>query len=67
MKKSMPIHIKVSSDKEDLVAFAENISSVGAGKPSDKAKEIMRLYDEGVIDLETAEAAIKELHTKNIN
>ena len=67
MKKTRTIQAKEPLIKEDLVAFAENISSVGAGKPSKKAKEIMRLYDEGVIDLETVEATITELHTRKNN
>ena len=49
-------------EKEDLVAFAINVSSVGAGKPSEKAKHIMYLYSEGIIDLETAEFEIMKLH-----
>ena len=48
--------------KEDLVKFAENVSSVGAGKPRKEAKKIMRLYADGIIDLETAEFAIRRLH-----
>ena len=48
--------------KENNVEFAINISRVDAGKPSDKAIEIMKLYDEGKIDLETAEFAINRLH-----
>ena len=49
-------------EKEDLVSFAEIVSSVGGGKPSEKAKQIMKLYDDGVIDFETAEALIMKLH-----
>ena len=54
----------LSPEKEDLVSFAENVSSTGAGKPSEKAKQIMRLYDDGLIDYETAESAIRRLHKK---
>lgn len=60
----MPFEI-VLPEKEDLVAFAENVSSVDAGKPSDKAKQIMRLFDDGLIDFETAEFAIMRLHDKH--
>lgn len=55
---------ELSAPKEDLIAFAETVSSVDAGKPSDKAKQIMHLYDDGLIDLETAEFAIKRLSIK---
>ena len=48
--------------KEDLVEFAINVSSVDAGMPSEAAIEIMHLYAEGIIDLETAESAIRKLH-----
>ena len=61
LRKGIPFDI-VLPEKEDLVAFAENVSSVDAGKPSDKAKQIMRLYAEGQIDYETAEFAIMRLH-----
>ena len=61
LRRGMPFDV-VLPEKEDLVSFAENISSVDAGKPSEKAKQIMRLYDEGIIDLETAEFAIRRLH-----
>ena len=53
----------VLPEKEDLVSFAENVSSVDSGKPSDKAKKIMKLYEDGVIDYETAEFAIMRLHS----
>ena len=61
LRKGIPFDI-VLPEKEDLVAFAENVSSVDSGKPSDKAKQIMRLYAEGQIDYETAEFAIMRLH-----
>lgn len=61
LRKGMPFDL-VLPQKEDLVSFAENVSSVDAGKPSEKAKQIMRLYDDGIIDFETAEFAILRLH-----
>lgn len=61
LRKGLPFDV-VLPEKEDLVSFAENVSSVDAGKPSSKAKQIMRLYDDGLIDLETAEFAIRRLH-----
>ena len=61
LRKGIPFDI-VLPEKEDLVAFAENVNSVDAGKPSEKAKQIMRLYDDGIIDFETAEFAIMRLH-----
>ena len=61
LRKGMPFDL-VLPKKEDLVSFAENVSSVDAGKPSEKAKQIMRLYDDGIIDFETAEFAIMRLH-----
>ena len=61
LRKGMPFDL-VLPKKEDLVSFAENVSSVDAGKPSEKAKQIMRLYDDGIIDFETAEFAILRLH-----
>jgi hypothetical protein len=62
MKKQEIVYTRISPEKEDLVSFAENVSSVAAGKPSDKAKQIMKLYADGVIDFETAEFAIMRLH-----
>jgi len=64
LRKGMPFDL-VLPDKEDLVSFAENVSSIDANKPSEKAKQIMRLYDEGLIDLDVAESAIRRLHKKN--
>lgn len=61
LRNGIPFEIALP-EKEDLVAFAENTSSVDAGKPSEKAKQIMKLYDDGIIDLETAEFAIRRLH-----
>ena len=61
LRKGIPFDI-VLPEKEDLVSFAENVSSVDAGKPSEAAKRIMRLYDDGLIDYETAEFAIRRLH-----
>ena len=61
LRKGMPFDL-VLPKNEDLVSFAENVSSVDAGKPSEKAKQIMRLYDDGIIDFETAEFAIMRLH-----
>ena len=62
LRKGIPFEI-VLPEKEDLVVFAENVSSVDAGKPSEKAKQIMKLYDDGIIDFETAEFAIMRLHS----
>lgn len=61
LRKGIPFDI-VLPEKVDLVSFAENVSSVDSNKPSDKAKEIMKLYEEDLIDLETAEFAIMRLH-----
>lgn len=61
LRKGIPFDL-VLPKKEDLVSFAENVSSVDAEKPSERAKQIMRLYDDGIIDLETAEFAIRRLH-----
>ena len=62
LKKGIPFDV-VLPEKEDLVAFAENVNSVDSGKPSEKAKEIMRLYADDIIDYETAEFAIMRLHS----
>ena len=62
LKKGLPFELALP-EKEDLVSFAENVSSVDAGKPSDKAKQIMKLYEDGIIDFETAEFAIMRLHS----
>ena len=61
LRKGIPFDI-ILPEKEDLVTFAENVSSVDADKPSEEAKRIMRLYDDGLIDYETAEFAIRRLH-----
>ena len=61
LKRGIPFEITLP-EKEDSVSFAENVSSVDAGKPSEKAKQIMKLYEEGIIDLETAEFAIRRMH-----
>ena len=62
LKKGLPFDLTLHQE-EDLVAFAENVSSVDSNKPSNKAKEIMRLYADGIIDFETAEFAIMRLHS----
>ena len=62
LRKGIPFDVALP-EKEDLVAFAENVSSVDSAKPSEKAKAIMKLYEDGVIDYETAEFAIMRLHT----
>lgn len=61
LRKGIPFEIALP-EKEDLVSFAENVSSVDADKPSDSAKAIMKLYEDGIIDFETAEFAIMRLH-----
>ena len=61
LRKGLPFEV-VLPEKEDLVSFAENVSSVDAGKPSEKAKRIMKLYEDDIIDYETTEFAIKRLH-----
>lgn len=65
MQEKETLHTRTMPEKEDLVSFAENVSSVSAGKPSKKAKEIMRLYADGVIDFKTAESEIRKLHNTN--
>ena len=62
LRKGIPFEVALP-EKEDLVVFAENVSSVDSAKPSEKAKAIMKLYEDGVIDYETAEFAIMRLHT----
>ena len=62
LRKGIPFDVALP-EKEDLVTFAENVSSVDSAKPSEKAKAIMKLYEDGVIDYETAEFAIMRLHT----
>ena len=61
LRKGIPFDV-VLPEKEDLVSFAENVSSVDSAKPSKKAKTIMKLYEDGVIDYETAEFAVMRLH-----
>ena len=58
LRKGLPFDV-VLPETEDLVEFAINVSSVDAGKPTEKTIQIMRLYEEGIIDLETAEFAIR--------
>lgn len=61
IRKGIPFAIALPK-KEDLVSFAENISSVDSNLPSEKAKQIMKLYEDGIIDFETAEFAVMRLH-----
>ena len=61
LRRGIPFDVTLP-EKEDLVAFAENVSTVDSGKPSEKAKEIMKLYADEIIDFETAEFAIMRLH-----
>lgn len=61
LRKGIPFDVTLP-EKEDLVSFAENVSSVDSNKPSVKAKQIMKLYEDGLIDFETAEFAIMRLH-----
>ena len=62
LRRGFPFDI-VLPEKEDLVSFAENVSSVDSNSPSEKAKEIMKLYEKNIIDFETAEFAIMRLHS----
>ena len=66
LRHGIPFDI-VLPEKEDLVSFAENVSSVDSNSPSDKAKEIMKLYEKNIIDFETAEFAINRLHLRKNN
>lgn len=61
LRKGFPFEIALP-ENEDLVEFAINTNSVGAGKPNKKAQQIMELFAEGLIDYETAESAIYKLH-----
>ena len=61
LRKGIPFDV-VLPDTEDLTSFAENVSSVDSNKPSEKARTIMKLYEDGIIDFETAEFAIMRLH-----
>ena len=61
LKRGLPFEVALPKE-ENLVEFAENVSSVDSNKPSNKAKEIMKLYEQGIIDFETAEFAIMRLH-----
>ena len=61
LKKGIPFEVTLP-EKEDLVEFAINVNQVDAGEPSEKAKVIMKLYADDIIDRETAEAAIIRLH-----
>lgn len=60
LRKGIPFEVTLP-EKEDLVAFAENVNSVDAGKPSEEAKMIMKLYEQDKIDFETAEYVIMRL------
>ena len=49
--------------KTGIEVLRQSISSIiGNRLDSEKAKQIMRLYDDGIIDFETAEFAIMRLH-----
>ncbi|MCR5185099.1 MAG: type II toxin-antitoxin system RelB/DinJ family antitoxin [Bacilli bacterium] len=61
LRKGLPFDLTLP-EKEDLVAFAINVNSIDGKVPSEKAQQIMHLYDDGLIDLETAESAIRKLH-----
>ena len=61
LRKGIPFDVALP-EKEDLVAFAENVSSVTHGTINPKAKLIMRLYADGIIDYDTAELAIMRIH-----
>ena len=61
LRRGIPFDVALP-EQEDLVSFAENISSVDSNPPSDRARQILELYNDGIIDLETAEFAIERLH-----
>ena len=61
LRKGIPFEIALP-EKEDLVEFAISTNSVDSGEPSERAKQIMQLYADDIIDLETAEFAIRRLH-----
>ena len=62
LRRGLPFEIAIPEKQDDLVFFVENINSVDNKKPSPEAKQIMKLYSDELIDLETAEKAIRKLH-----
>lgn len=63
-KNGLPFELTLPSDDEQDLAFATSIATVDGVEPSEKAKELFKLYKHGVIDLETAKFAIKRMYTK---
>ena len=63
-KNGLPFELSIPSEEDYDLAFATSIATVDGAEPSEKAKELFRLYKRGVIDLETAKFAIKRMHTR---
>ena len=61
LRKGIPFEISLP-DSDNLVDFAIGISTVDSKAPSMKAKKLLGLFQEGVIDLETYEFAIKRMY-----
>lgn len=60
LRKGIPFDLSLPED--DSIKFAESISIMGGIKPSSEAKEIIKLYNCGLIDLKTAEKIIRKLN-----
>jgi len=60
LKKKIPFEISI--EEEDSTNFAIGISTVEADQPSKKAKQLLKLLDDNIIDVETYEFAIKRMY-----
>lgn len=60
----LPFELTLPSKEDEDLLFATSIAMVDGVEPSIDAQKIMRLYSRGDIDYETAEFAIKRIHTK---
>lgn len=61
LKKSIPLEL-TAEEKEDLTEFAININLVDGVAPSEKARKIIKLFEEGILDSETTQIALKRLY-----
>ena len=63
-KNGFPFELTLTSKEDEDLIFATSIATVDGAEPSERAKELFRLYKRGVIDLDTAKYVIKRMHQK---
>lgn len=61
-KNGIPFELTMPNEEDQDLAFASSVATVDGVEPSDKAKNIMKLFSKGQIDYETAQFAIERIY-----